>query len=264
MLVLSPQAQSHTSADAALEALTVVRTRTNALVAPISRRDLEHSHSPLMSPLVWDLGHIAAYEDLWISHCFGGRPLLRPELAHVYDAFETPRSQRSRMRLLSREECEEYMRAVRGRTIEVIERGGSGDGRLIEMVLRHECQHNETMLQTIQLARLRDFSPARSSKLSAVSAAHTGLELVAVPAGPFVLGAPSGRFSYDNERPRKVVDVDAFRIGRTPVTNGDWLSFIDGGGYRNRQWWSRQGWAWLQQHQHTHPGGWHVSDEVQE
>ncbi len=64
MVVLSPQAQAHTSAEAALEVLDVVRTRTNALIASISDRDLERSHSPLMSPLVWDLGRIAAYEDL--------------------------------------------------------------------------------------------------------------------------------------------------------------------------------------------------------
>ena len=110
MVVLSPQAQSHTSTEAALEALDIVRARTNALIAPLSGRDLERSHSPLMSPLVWDLGHIAAYEDLWISHRFGGRRLLRPELARVYDAFETPRSERRTMRLLQRRECEEYVR----------------------------------------------------------------------------------------------------------------------------------------------------------
>lgn len=111
MVVLSPQAQSHTSTEAALEALDIVRARTNALIAPLSDRDLKLSHSPLMSPLVWDLGHIAAYEDLRISHRFGGRRLLRPELARVYDAFETPRSERSTMRLLQREE----MRGVRAR-----------------------------------------------------------------------------------------------------------------------------------------------------
>ena len=67
MLALPRQAQSHTSAESTLEALTTVRTRTQALIAPISDRDLELSHSPIMSPLVWDLGHIAAYEDLWMQ-----------------------------------------------------------------------------------------------------------------------------------------------------------------------------------------------------
>ena len=47
-------------------------------------------HSPIMSPLVWDLGHIAAYEDLWLAHRLGGERLLRSDLAGLYDAFETP------------------------------------------------------------------------------------------------------------------------------------------------------------------------------
>ena len=66
---------------------------------------------------MWDnLGHIAAYEDVWISHRFGGRRLLRPELARVSDVFEAPRSERSTMRLLQRRECEEYLRAVSARS----------------------------------------------------------------------------------------------------------------------------------------------------
>ena len=70
------------------------RERTLALVPSVSDEDLERVHSTLMSPLVWDLGHIAAFEDLWLVHRYGGRPLLRDELADVYDAFETPRAGR--------------------------------------------------------------------------------------------------------------------------------------------------------------------------
>ena len=60
------------------------------------------STPPLMSPLVWDLGHIAAFEDLWIVHRYGGRPLLREGLAEVYDAFETPRAERGDCRSCAR------------------------------------------------------------------------------------------------------------------------------------------------------------------
>ena len=241
MVVLSPQAQSHASTEAALEALDIVRARTNALIAPLSDRDLERSHSPLMSPLVWDLGNIAAYEDLCISpRRSGGRRLLRSE------------------------ECEEYVRAVRGSTVDVTEHCGAGDGQLVEMVIQHECQHTETMLQTIQLARLSDLVWVSPNEPPPVAGVHTGLELVDVPAGPFACGAPSSRFSYDNERPRQVVDVDEFRIGRTPVTNADWLRFVHGGGYRDRQWWSRQGWAWLQLDQLEHPGDWRIGADVEE
>ena len=59
-------------------------------MASVSDDDLERVHSPLMSPLVWDLAHIAAYEDLWLVHRYGERPLLHDDLAAMYDAFETP------------------------------------------------------------------------------------------------------------------------------------------------------------------------------
>ncbi len=60
-----------------------------------SEEQLTRVHSPIMSPLAWDLGHIAAYEDLWLAHRLGGQDLLRPDLAGVYDAFETPRKVRA-------------------------------------------------------------------------------------------------------------------------------------------------------------------------
>src|ERR1700689_1560208 len=85
---LSPDAEQ------VLLAMDAARARTLALVAPLSVEQLERVHSPIMSPLVWDLGHIAAYEDLWLAHRHGGVSLLRPDLADLYDAFETPRAGR--------------------------------------------------------------------------------------------------------------------------------------------------------------------------
>ena len=75
-----------------VRALEEGRRRTLALVASVSEADLERVHNPLMSPLVWDLAHIAAYEDLWLAHRYGDRPLLHDDLAAIYDAFETPRA----------------------------------------------------------------------------------------------------------------------------------------------------------------------------
>ena len=133
-------------------ALEEARERTLNLVAPLSDADVETAHSALMSPLVWDLGHIAAYEDLWLVHRHGGEPLLHPELAAMYDAFETPRAVRGDLALLDRGEALTYLAEVRERALEVLDR--SGPAEVHEMVLQHEQQHNETMLQAIELARL--------------------------------------------------------------------------------------------------------------
>jgi gamma-glutamyl hercynylcysteine S-oxide synthase len=241
----------------AVEALDEGRRRTLALVASVSEADLALVHSPLMSPLVWDLGHIAAYEDLWLAHRYGERPLLREDLAATYDAFETPRAVRGDIELLDPPQARDYLSEVRARTLEVIGERGVGDGLLHEMVLRHEHQHDETMLQTLQLARLRDYAlEGRMSLPEAPAAHHTGLEMIEVAAGPCTTGAPADGFAYDNERPRHRTDVRAYLIGRTPVTNASYLTFVEGGGYERREWWSDEGWAWKEQYDITRPGAW--------
>src|ERR1700722_16635194 len=100
-----------------LSRLQEARAQTLALVAGVSDADLERVHSPLMSPLVWDLGHIAAFEDLWLAHRRGGLPLLREDLAAVYDAFETPRSRRGEVPYLRRSGAERYLEDVRERVL---------------------------------------------------------------------------------------------------------------------------------------------------
>jgi gamma-glutamyl hercynylcysteine S-oxide synthase len=227
--------------------LAAVRERTLALVAHLSTRDMERQIDPILSPLAWDLGHIAAYEDLWLVHRHGGRPLHRPDLAALYDAFETPREVRGDLEILGRAAAEEELAAVRSRTLEVMDEIGIGDGVLHEMVLRHELQHTETMLQAMHHARL----------LPAGLGTEPGGEgeWVSVPAAPLHQGADDERFAYDNERPRHRVDVPAFRIGSRPVTNASWLTFTEGGGYERREWWSDEGWAWKEDDDSTcHPG----------
>ncbi|HLH27336.1 MAG TPA: DinB family protein, partial [Acidimicrobiales bacterium] len=72
-------------------ALAEGRARTAAILAPLDDATLCHQHSPLMSPLVWDLGHVANYEELWLLRAVDGRAALRPELDDLYDAFRHPR-----------------------------------------------------------------------------------------------------------------------------------------------------------------------------
>jgi len=250
-------ATSTLTATRIVEALQDARRRTFALVASVSDDDLDRVHSPLMSPLVWDLAHIAAYEDLWLVHRYGERPLLRDDLAAMYDAFETPRAVRGDLPLLGPAQAREYLDEVRSRSLEVIDERGTGDGLLHEMVLRHEHQHDETMLQTLMLARLDGYELAgRRSMPDVRRPAPTGLDMVEIPPGECTIGAAPDGFAYDNERPRHLTDVRGYLIGRTAVTNASFLTFVEGGGYERREWWSDEGWAWKQQYDITRPGAW--------
>src|SRR5919206_4222839 len=104
-----------------VDALHAARERTLGLVAHLSDAELERQVDPIMSPLVWDLAHIAAYEDLWLGHRFAGEPLLRPERAAIYDAFETPRAMRGDIELLSAAEAFAYLEEVRARTLAALD-----------------------------------------------------------------------------------------------------------------------------------------------
>ncbi len=142
------------------ELLAEARERTLSLIGPVSVEDIERVHSPLMSPLVWDLGHIAAFEDLWLCQRAGGLEPLREELSQVYDAAETPRADRGSLPMLGHDDALAYMEAVRERALGVFDRvdiSAEGDrlnanGFVWEMLVEHEHQHNDTMLQTLALA----------------------------------------------------------------------------------------------------------------
>jgi len=213
-----------------------VRDRTLGLVDHLDDEALSAVHSPIMSPLAWDLGHIGAFEDLWLNHRLAGRELLRPGLAELYDAFETPRAVRGDLDFLHGGELREYLQAVRERSLTA----PVGDGELHELVIRHELQHGETMLQTLRLAGLEP--PGFGD--GAPPLATDGTELVEIGAGLAAIGSPPEGFAYDNERPRHTVDVAAFAIGRDPVSNAAWARWVGDGGYEREAWWSPEGWAW--------------------
>src|SRR5687768_6401863 len=138
------------TADAAIaDRLGSVRERTLQLIAGVSDEALNQVHDPLMSPIAWDLGHIATFEDLWLVQNAFGRPPLRADLGKVYDPLTAPRSERGTLPYLRSADVLRHMEAVRERTLALLEDADlSGpadpllaDGFVYEMVMRHEQQH---------------------------------------------------------------------------------------------------------------------------
>ncbi|MGN6607830.1 MAG: ergothioneine biosynthesis protein EgtB [Jatrophihabitans sp.] len=221
-------------------ALDRARQRT-LLLTDLDERELTTQHSPLMSPLVWDLAHIGQQEDLWLLR--GGRAeaqgLLPAQIERLYDAFEHPRATRVQLPLLPAPEARAFLRDVRGRVLDRL--AHADDLFAFAMVEQHEQQHVETMLATHQL---RDGEPLLGTGAALPPGRPVPHDAVLVPGGEFVLGVDGADepWSLDNERPAHVVDLPAFRIGRVPVTNAEWQTFIDAGGYDQPRWWSARGW----------------------
>src|SRR5918999_4626007 len=97
--------------------LEEARARTFLLLAHLSDHDLREQHDPLMSPILWDLGHIAHFEELWLTRNLDG-PIEFVEMPGLFNPFEHPRSERGSLRLPTFAECQEVMEEIRSRVLE--------------------------------------------------------------------------------------------------------------------------------------------------
>ncbi|GAA1877345.1 MAG: ergothioneine biosynthesis protein EgtB [Williamsia herbipolensis] len=242
-----PLAESPREVRARLETvLRDARSRTAGLVDAVSDDDLRRQHSPLMSPLVWDLAHIGNQEEMWLIREVGRRAPIRPDLDDLYDAFRHARASRPDLPLLDPTQARDYTAGVRHHALEVLDASPLSGERLVDrgfafaMIAQHEQQHDETMLATHQLRT----GPTALRAPDAPRVADTPtVDEVIVPAGDFVMGTDLDPWALDNERPAHRVSVPAFAIERFPVTNERWCAFIDDGGYERPELWSERGWA---------------------
>lgn len=239
--------------------LEKVRRRSLGLLEPVPDPDLMRQHSPLMSPLVWDLAHVGNYEEIWLLRTIAGLPAKDPQIDDVYDAFRHARKERTRLRLLDPKESRVYISGVRGRVLDLLERLELdpanpllNEGYIYGMVIQHEHQHDETMLATLQL-RANEYPLIEPAP---PSGKPLGPAEVLVKAGPFTMGTDVEPWALDNERPAHVVDVASFWIDTAPVCNAGYIEFIDAGGYEDGRWWSEKGWSWKYQEGLAHPQFW--------
>jgi gamma-glutamyl hercynylcysteine S-oxide synthase len=240
------------SKEAIADRLAEARRRTYELIEPLDDEQLNRVYSPILSPLAWDLGHIANFEELWLVQTIGDREPLHGDLGRFYDAIENPRKTRGELPILRDAELRAYLGDVRKRTLEVLEEveidAGAEDpllreGFVYEMLLAHELQHNETMLQLLQM--VEDYQPL-DSDLGLTQPVASGSGVVAVEGGEYEIGAPATGFAYDNERARHRVELAPFEIDLAPVTNGAYLRFIEETGAEPPLYWeggSEAGWA---------------------
>ena len=242
--------------------LEEARARTLLLVAPLSDEELHLQHDPLMSPIIWDLGHIAHFEELWLTRNLDG-PIEFVEMPGPYNPFEHPRSTRGALPLPPLEHCREVMNEIRARVLSRLHAADlEGDHPLLaggyayRMVLQHEYQHNETILQTLQLKRGAPYSPPARVALPAGGEGLPTTGMARFPGGPVEIGTDDRTEAYDNERPRHVVELRPFDIDVHPVTNGQYLEFVEAGGYGRPELWSVAGRRWLEESRAEAPKYW--------
>jgi iron(II)-dependent oxidoreductase len=175
------------------------------------------------------------------------REPLDGRLGRLYDAISKPRRIRNELPILRGDELRAYMDEVRARTLEVLDRVDLEspadpllrDGFVYELLIAHEHQHNETMLQLLQM--VERYEPLERDPGPAAEPVAEGAEMVLLEGGVATIGAGPAGFAYDNERPRHRVELAPFSIDRTPVTNADFAAFVADTGAEPPDYWRPDG-----------------------
>ena len=241
--------------------LAEAREQTRTLLAPLNTADLTAQHSTLMSPLVWDLAHIGWYEEYWLLRKLGASTAARGGFDEIYDAFSNPREDRPNLPLLEPAAAWRYCDDVRANVLEHLDGldldAGNpllGNAFVYGLVAQHELQHNETMLQTLQL-RTRPY-PLDTEAPNAPSDESRPLQGEAIFEGGDAEIGSEHMWSYDNERPIARVATGPFAIDLAPVTNATVEAFIADAGYDTQSLWTSEGWSYITSEAISAPLGW--------
>lgn len=250
-------------------AMQVCREATLALFEGIDYESFCQQPHPDFSPIGWHLGHIAYTEGLWLLEHFAQKASQFPHYRRLFAADGLPKNQRVKLPPIT-EVCQ-YLETIRAQTFEYLEVAPIVEQeRFWHWLIQHESQHSETIALVLQLqhwgalgheadghhsgfalstpdsARRKDFTNLGSASPSGTIVPSPSTdEMVEIPAGYFWQGN-HGIEAQDNERPAHPVYLETYWLDRYPVTCRQYRAFIQAEGYRNPDWWSPQGWQWLQ------------------
>ena len=251
-----------------------VRALTEELAAPLSAEDQTVQSMPDASPTKWHLAHTT-----WFFETFVLRPhapsyrLFDPAYEYLFNSYyeavgpRHPRPQRGMITRPGVDEILAYRRHVSEAMVDLIDGGANEAAALIELGLHHEQQHQELILMDAKhLLSLNPLRPAyRKGPAVHDVATPPGPEWRDFPGGLIETGHEGNGFAFDNEGPRHKTWLEPFAMASRPVSNGEYLAFIEDGGYRRPEFWLSAGWECVNARGWDAPlywekrgGAWHV------
>ncbi len=229
-----------------------------SLVNDLTEEQLCVPQLPIINPFLWELGHIAWFQEKWVLRHQGGadgggaKPIW-PGADALYDSANVPHASRWQLVLPPLASTLDYLNAVLQRVLHA-EQGPPADDYFLRLVLYHEDMHGEAfayMRQTL------GYPTPRAGMVPAQEKCDLRAGDVSIPGGTFQLGAAADEpFVFDNEKWAHPVRVGPFRMARAPVTNAEFAAFVDAGGYEQPACWNKVGWDWRQRARAAHPVYW--------
>lgn len=237
------------------------RQRTFELMADIDEDRLVGPQLHIVNPALWELGHVAWFQEKWVLRTALRRPPRRQQVDALYDSAAIPHTARWQLPLLALEQVRTYLRDVRDAVLEALQQPTVEPdlAYAVRLSVHHEDMHAEALTYTRQThgwppPRLSGIDPRQPCGEVPGDAATGDAE---IPGGTFWIGAErDAPFVFDNEQWAHPVELAPFRIARRTVTQGEFAAFVEDGGYRNQAHWTPAGWTWRSSAAAEHPVYW--------
>jgi ergothioneine biosynthesis protein EgtB len=241
-----------------------VRATTEALAAPLSAEDQTVQSMPDTSPTKWHLAHVTwFFEEFLLRPFWPNYQVVDDSYGYIFNSYYEgvgPRHPRAARGLITRpgvDEIAEFRARVDETMSRLLADLPTSLCSTVELGLHHEQQHQELLLMDIKhLFASNPSRPAYSPSHRSPGVARS-LEWIPLAGGIVDIGAPSrSQFAFDNEAPRHRVWLDPYLIANRLVNAGEWMTFMEDGGYERPSMWLSDGWAWVQSEARRAPLYW--------
>jgi len=247
-----------------------VRKRTEDICSPLQTEDYVVQPVVDVSPPKWHIGHTTwFFETFILKPYFMGYQEYNPNYNYVFNSYyETVgnrviRTDRGNLSRPTVEDIRLYRRYVDGAMERFLCEEPSGEVKeLLILGLNHEEQHQELLYTDIKyILGHNPLFPAYSKDYVSPKTEKSGYEFIKVPEGIYEIGFKGEGFCFDNELNAHKVYLNAFEISPDLVTNGEYLEFINSGGYTDFRHWHAEGWDWVNTNKIEAPLYWHLIGE---
>ncbi|MBL1143129.1 MAG: ergothioneine biosynthesis protein EgtB [Proteobacteria bacterium] len=250
-----------------LEELQSLQNEVINIVSSVPEKNYSQQFHPDLSPIGWHLGHCVYTETYWIREQLHGQQTIDNSLKSLYIP-ELSKKQYRGAALPEKTELLEWAQTTQSENCEllasIINEHNSHqlleNNYLIYFLIQHYSQHIETMVMVLTEMQLQkpDFDYTNTNNLKPEKLIP---KTQTIDAGRYEVGLSKMNFAYDNEQPSHSVKLHSYNIATKPVSNSEYLQFINDDVYNKKTCWSDEGWQWINATQYKYPHHWRIAND---
>ncbi|MBD1423814.1 ergothioneine biosynthesis protein EgtB [Sphingobacterium chuzhouense] len=258
------------TSQALLTQYTTIRRYTESLCEPLEVEDYVVQPVAHVSPPKWHLGHTTWFFETFILKPYAaGYSVFNNQYNYVFNSYyetvgaRVVRTDRGNLSRPSVADVYHYRTYVDEQMEAFLNQGVLTEAvaELLVLGLHHEQQHQELLLTDIKyILGHNPLFPRYTDELKPEKIPMEELVMLQIPEGQYEIGFRGSGFCYDNELGRHTTYLQEFAIANRLVTNGEYLDFIEDGGYRDFRYWHSEGWDWVKTQQAEAPLYWYLID----